>query len=211
VQVDTLGTAAGDRGELWREAGDSALMFKKITFQVWKILAENTRTHTEAGGVNAAMKLSRYGAGLIGFAYIAETIDALIDNRTPPDPRESATMLRVLSRSGIGGIPGDILLGNARDKGDAFKDAMLGPLFGKVADIFSLNEGIEIMQKAADGDMNKQREALNYVKKNIPGNNLFPVDYFLRKVILDSISGTDIKAENKKYEKMQKFGQEEIF
>jgi hypothetical protein len=118
---------------------------------------------TTSGTVALATRIT----ALIGAGYATAVVSAVIDGKTPPDPKDKQTIVEAFVRGGGAGLWGEYLIGNY-DKTirQEFGAKLAGPVLGRAVD------GATVMEKVLRGDK-AGGDAVNLFIKSIPGQNLW--------------------------------------
>jgi len=112
-------------------------------------------------------RLAQHAALMITFGYVANSMRAVAEGKTPPDPTHFKSYVDAVQRSGVAGLYGDFLLSEVRRNGvGGSMRTFVGPGLG---DGFTL---LDLMRKSAQGDA-KAGEWVNFIQGNVPGQNLF--------------------------------------
>ncbi len=101
------------------------------------------------------------------FGYVGMTMKDLAKGRTPRDPTNYKTWLAAMTQGGGGGIYGDFLFGEAKNRfGGSALDTFLGPTFGTANDVVSL------FADAKEGEF-KAARGFSFLINHTPFANLF--------------------------------------
>ena len=226
------------KGSLHYEVAETAAMLKKISWQVFKNSIENYKLHQQAGVMNGAARSSIYFGSMLVGGYVVQSLQNLRDGTTPPDPTSANTFKMAFVKGGAGGIMADTVLAqNPQGGGAALRDTILGPAFGKlfeygggVIDSFATEKSggrdLKFSEKKkgitgffnalSSGDQRKIEKDLLYAFRQVPGNNLLPIDIVLKNTLYDTIRGNNPKQKANERQKMKDFSgalwnQEKIF
>jgi hypothetical protein len=125
------------------------------------------------------------GGLVMGYASIS--LRDMLYGKTPPDPRDPATIQRAFVAGGGLSIYGDFLLGSWSRYGASFGDSVLGPTFGQ------LSAGADILAATRAGNIDDlPAEAFKLIKQNVPFQNVWltrtMLDHFIVQRVQEELS-----------------------
>jgi len=164
-----MGTQKGTNlGELMA----TLTMFKSFTVKQASIMQ---RVYNNNPNRSAKInQMSGMFLGLTTMAYMAESLRAIANNETPPDPTDPKTLAKVITRSGAGSVFGDALL-SGDDK--FMVNFLAGPVVSKTQDAFNIAKNV-VTGQAGSKDADKATSLL-------PFNNLWYLKSALHYTFLD--------------------------
>lgn len=113
-------------------------------------------------------------------AYASMTLKALIDGEEPPDPSDPKTWEEAFTRGGVTGMWGDLVLGEYEKIYRSPVKDLAGPAAAR------FDEALTILARLRAGeDVSDQK--IQFLWRNIPGNNLWFLNTTMKKNILESI------------------------
>lgn len=153
-----------------------------------------------------------YMAGATALAYAGDSLLSITKNETPSNPTDPETIRRAFQLSGVAGLYGDVLLGEAqRLQQGGLWNQLLGPTASKVADVTAISSGF--MSHMIDGkDTSKDaRKAFDFLVRQVPGNNIFYLKTAMDQALLDRIrSSIDPDFEDDKRARLEKRKKSEL-
>lgn len=153
-----------------------------------------------------------YMVGATALAYAGDSMLSIAKNETPGTPDNPETIRRAFQLSGVAGLYGDVLLGEAqRLQQGGLWNQLLGPTASKISDVTALSSGF--MSHKIDGkDTSKDaRKAFDLLVRQVPGNNIFYIKTAMDQAILDRIRGSiDPDYEDEKRARLEKRGKSQL-
>lgn len=199
----TLGGAAELRkGTIGGELIHSATQFK--TFGIAALMNLWQRTLYGAGDMSAASFFLRSVIGVTLGGMLAEQMIQISDGKDPL-PLDETLFLRGFSRGGGAGLLGDILSqGISNDRGNTIAGFAAGPTLATIIDpVVNLTLG-NIGEVARGEETNISREAMRFLKGNIPGVNSWYGKLALQRMFLDELdelADPDVRAARRRMER----------
>jgi rubrerythrin len=174
----------GQDGDWKHEAWKTAMMLKAYSVNQYRVMAKVARASTNK--VDKVKHLSGLAAGLLAYGYLREHASNYLDGKDT-DLEDNYTKMRVLARSGVGGILGDLTLNpQGQGKYSGLINLAAGPAFAKANDLLGI--GLE----AAGGDFSpSDPKDLKKVSKFIPGNNLLYLELLNKGLMEDLHAATN--------------------
>lgn len=211
VEVKTLLNQGTRSGTGIGEFARSAAMLKGIAWQVFKNVQENMEINKASGIDNPMIRNMQYWGTMMGYGYLVTAMQSLSNGETPPDPTSPETLKIAGLKSGIFGLYGEFVAASMEQNTSTAKDALattfLGPVFSKAfeyggavlgttlspenwerAGTFkSANGPVGFFDAIVKGDTNKLSKDLGYLYRQLPGNNILPLDIAVKYFWLDNM------------------------
>ena len=218
----------------------SAAMLKSISLAVYKNAVEIYNINKASGRDTFNTRNAQFFGSMLGAGYAVVSIQALSNNESPPDPTSPSTMADILLKGGILGPLFDISASSIDDNTNQAATNLMksaaGPVFTKSLEYagallttlstenqekfntFKVGAGpIGFANALVTGDKDKLSKDLMYLYRQLPGNNLLPVDILLKNILFDTIRrNNDPRYDDNKYKRQQQrsgmlFEQRDLF
>lgn len=108
-------------------------------------------------------------------SYVGFSLKELAKGKTPPDANDPKIWLEAMARGGLGGVYGELLLGNNHN----LAQAAAGPVLGTAFDAYDIARG-------SDPRQNRTRAAIGLAANNIPFQNLWFAKAAFDKYVVDA-------------------------
>ena len=148
-----------------------AEFFGRGTATTWRGAARDAYSNGAVAGI------ARTVATATMLGYAAMSVKDMLKGKKPRDPLNPATLKAAALQGGGLGIYGDFLFGDMRNRfGGSSLDTLMGPIFGKAADV------VDLMDRVKAGD-DAAATSFRLLTSSAPGANLFwtklPLDYMI--------------------------------
>lgn len=215
-------------GTLVGEFARSAAMLKGIAWQVFKNVQENMAINKASGIDNSMIRNMQYWGTMMGYGYLVTAMQSLSNGETPPDPTSPETLKLMAQKSGILGIYGDFAYSsmeqNTASASAALMKNLQGPVISKLSEYAgalgttfspenweragtfkSANGPVGFFDAIAKGDFDKINKDLAYLYRQLPGNNILPLDIAVKTLWLDNMREvTDPRYKSKRRKSQEK-------
>jgi hypothetical protein len=140
--IVTKGTKPGTlEGEFLR----SFMLFKTYPIMFMTRVFPQIHYNIGTGGTVATM------ASMMAFWYLGDSLKSLSKGQTPRDLQKPDTWYQMMSRSGFGGLYGDIMASNYNQYGMDFWSSIGGPVAGQINNAAQLGSGLTHWKETKDG------------------------------------------------------------
>ena len=140
---------------------------------------------------------------------VAMQLKQLAQGRDPQDMADAGFWGAALLQGGGLGIYGDFLFSNVNRYGGGFSTTLAGPLIGRANDIWNLTGG-NMIQLASGEKTHFGREAVKFLRSNVPGSTLWYTRLAWERILMDKLQFLVDPEANKAFKARQKFFQKEF-
>ena len=194
-------------GTLLGEAVRSITQFK--SFGVVFVILHGLRT-TNMLKAGQARKAAAYAGALLFsttmFGALAMQLKQLAGGRDPRDMTDENFWAASLLQGGGLGIYGDFLFSNINRYGGGIQSTLSGPLVQRANDIWNLTAG-NLVQLASGEKTQFGREAVRFIKGNVPGSNIWYLRTAWERVVLDQAQSLVDPEAAKAFKRQQRYWQ----
>ena len=167
-------------GELAR----SGLMYKSYGLSV--MLGQIRRVQAQPSGLARAAYVAQFVAGLTAFGALSVQLKQMASGRDPR-PMDDATFWGAAFLQGGGvGIFGDFLTSETSRTGGGLAETIAGPVVGLAGDALRFG-GANVASAVAGRDTHFGRDAVQFLRRNTPGTNLWQTRVALDRLVWDQL------------------------